>query len=77
MFFQSLTTTPVESVQKQTNIFIRYITSIDWDHLLGLFITGFFQIILISLLFYLLSRIGRFIIKRAFRKYREADGFQQ
>ena len=75
MFFQSLTTTPVESVQKQTNIFMRYITSIDWDHLLGLFITGFFQIILISLLFYLLSRIGRFIIKRAFRKYREADGF--
>ena len=24
MFFQSLTTTPVESVQKQTNIFMRY-----------------------------------------------------
>lgn len=27
--------TPVESVQKQTNIFMRYITSIDWDKLLS------------------------------------------
>ncbi|WP_459128341.1 mechanosensitive ion channel family protein [Latilactobacillus curvatus] len=67
--------TPVESVQKQTNIFMRYITSIDWDKLLSTLVAGLFQIILLSALFYLINRLGKYIIKRSFRKYRKTDGF--
>ena len=68
-----LTATPVESVQKQSNILIRYITSIDWDHLLGVFLSGFFQIVLLSALFYLINRLGKYGIKRTFKRYRKTD----
>ncbi|MEL1196038.1 mechanosensitive ion channel family protein, partial [Staphylococcus epidermidis] len=55
--------------------FMRYITSIDWDKLLSTLVAGLFQIILLSALFYLINRLGKYIIKRGFRKYRKTDGF--
>lgn len=68
-----LTATPVAAVQRQSNILIRYMTSIDWDHLLSTFVTGLLQIIFLSILFYLINRIGKFAIRRTFRKYRQSD----
>ncbi|KRM24420.1 mechanosensitive ion channel family protein [Latilactobacillus graminis] len=67
--------TPVKSVQQQTNIFRRYMATIDWDHLLSTLIAGLFQIVLLSALFYLINRLGKSIIKHSFRKYRQTDGF--
>lgn len=68
-----LTATPVAAVQWQSNILIRYMTSIDWDHLLSTFVSGLLQIIFLSILFYLINRIGKFAIRRTFRKYRQSD----
>ncbi len=61
----------IEPAAKQLNALQRWWSSLNWEALTGLIIQRALTIVFIILLFMFLSRLGNFLVDRAFRSYRK------
>lgn len=58
-----------DEVEKQTNIFVNYWNSIDWESILAGSILLVIKITLAVIIFFILKKVGRYVIETVFKKY--------
>lgn len=61
----------LDKTTKQTHAFINYFARIDWEKITDTIIGRGIQLIILTVVFWLLRRFGRYLIKRSFRHYKE------
>lgn len=69
----TVTTDVMNDVVEKTNLFTRFWNSIDWNSVLSSIISTTIQILFFLLLFFIVKKIGNFLIKKAFANYRKKD----
>ena len=57
------------TVNEQTNVWLKYFTTIDWDKIVGTFIDKVLSLLFFTVLFLILYRLGRFALNRTFKSY--------
>lgn len=65
----SVTDELVDQVAEETSFFIEFLNEIDWQAVLVSLVTGAIKIILSLILFWILKKIGGYLIDLAFRRY--------
>lgn len=69
----NVTNDVLNDVAEKTNLFTQFWNSIDWNKVLSGVISTAIQIAFFLLLFYIVKKIGNFLIKKAFTNYRKKD----
>ncbi|MFD1671720.1 mechanosensitive ion channel family protein [Agrilactobacillus yilanensis] len=72
---ESIAESSVKAIQKNTNVFQRLWSSINWDQVVSKIISTFLTLLAFSLLFWILNKIGRRIINHLFRRYGRNKNF--
>ena len=57
------------TVNEQTNVWLKYFTTIDWDKIVGTFYRQSAVVAVFTVLFLILYRLGRFALNRTFKSY--------
>ncbi|KRO17950.1 mechanosensitive ion channel family protein [Lacticaseibacillus saniviri] len=66
---QLLAKSSTDTLAQQTNLVRRYIDSINWDAMLSSFVTLVFELLFFTILFWLINRIGKRILRHSFTRY--------
>ncbi|MFL2100155.1 mechanosensitive ion channel family protein [Desemzia sp. FAM 24101] len=69
----NVTDNVVNEVVEKTSLFNQYWNSIDWNEVISNVLTTAIQIIFFLILFYIVKRIGDFLISQAFTRYRKKE----
>ncbi|MBM6613333.1 mechanosensitive ion channel family protein [Desemzia sp. RIT804] len=69
----NVTDSVVNDVVEKTSLFSQYWYSIDWNTVISNVLTTSIQIIFFLILFYVVKRIGDFLISQAFTRYRKKE----
>lgn len=62
--------TMTSSVTKQTNLLTRFIQNIQWETILGKVVAVVLELLLLSLLFWIINRVTRLVLERSFSNYK-------
>ncbi len=65
------------SVTKQTNILTRFVQNIQWETILGKIVAVTIELLLLSLLFWVINRITRFVLERSFNNYKTKQNLSE
>lgn len=60
----------LDNTTKQTHAFINYFSRINWEKITDMLVSRGVQLIIITIVFWLLRRFGRYLIRRSFRHYK-------
>ncbi len=73
----SLTESSIASIQKNTNVFQRLWQGINWENILGKIIGKLVIIIALSILFFILNKVGKAVINRVFHQYQQKENYSK
>lgn len=73
----SVTTDVVEKVAKSTNFFLEYWNNINWSELIATVINKGVQLLFLTLLFLILTKIGKIFIEKSFNNYKKKKQVSQ
>lgn len=62
--------TVTSSVTKQTNLLTRFIQNIQWENIIGKIVAVTIELLLLSILFWIINRITRLVLERSFNNYK-------
>ncbi len=62
--------TVTSSVTKQTNVLTRFIQNIQWENILGKIVAVTIELLLLSILFWIINRVTHLVLERSFTNYR-------
>lgn len=69
----SITESSIETIKKDTNVFQRLWANIDWDQIISKVIVIVLTLIALSILFWILNKIGKKVLNRIFKRYRNKE----
>ncbi|MCD2256796.1 mechanosensitive ion channel family protein [Lactobacillus sp. CC-MHH1034] len=71
----SITENSLQTIKKNTNVFQRLWAGIDWDQIVSKVIVATLTIIALTVLFFILNKVGKRIIKHVFDRYAKNEKF--
>lgn len=71
----SITESSIKAIQKNTNVFQRLWTNIDWDQIISKIIVIILTLLALSVLFWILNKLGRKLLNHAFDRYQSKGNF--
>ncbi|WP_461225274.1 mechanosensitive ion channel family protein [Lacticaseibacillus suihuaensis] len=60
-----------KDLTQQTNLFLRYVQNINWDGVLDRVVSVVVQLVLFTLLFWLINSLGKRLVNRGFKTYKD------
>lgn len=71
----SITESSIKAIQKNTNVFQRLWTNIDWDKIVSKIVVTILTLLALSILFWILNKLGRKILNHGFERYQNKGNF--